>query len=48
MNRHELERLRRSVVMLSPGQQARWTREQVLNLIEALMACEARHPSAAG
>ncbi len=39
--RHELENLRRSIVMLTPGVPA-LTREEALRLLEELAALEAR------
>lgn len=37
MDRHELEQLRRSVVMLTPGQAITgWTREQLLGVLDDL------------
>lgn len=38
----DLERARRSLVMLSPGQPSGWSREEVVRLIEDLQRCRYR------
>ena len=42
MSNEEIERRRRSAAMLTPGQDAGWKREQVMEILEELQRCRCR------